>query len=78
MKSRGAESQDCRTKLTLTNNRINTMNQIQRILKTNAPIHSVAGSKYKGSPPVYADVSATHEPPRFAKVEAGIPFIRVD
>jgi hypothetical protein len=53
------------------------MNQVQRILKSNAPIHSVAGSTYKGAAPVYTDASKPSDPPRFIKTSTGIPFVKV-
>lgn len=54
------------------------MNQVERILNSDAPIQTVGKTHYKGQPPVYRNLE--HLPgaaPRFVKVSKGIPFVRV-
>ena len=54
------------------------MNQVQRVLASNAPVHHVAGQSYKGQQPQFAkvvDPSTGLE--QFKQVTRGIPFVRV-
>lgn len=51
------------------------MNQKQRILASNAPIHNIGTARYKGLQPIYQDKRPydTH----YVKIAPGIPFVRV-
>ncbi len=54
------------------------MNQVQRILESNAPVQSVAGQKYKGRNPQFQQVTDPETGiSHFVKVARGIPFVRV-
>ena len=53
------------------------MNQVQRILKSKAPVHSIGGQIYKGQNPIYRDVSGPGQLANFVKVQPGVPFVRV-
>lgn len=54
------------------------MNQVQRVLDIKAPIHTVAGQKYKGQQPKYAKrINQKTGVEEFVKVSRGIPFVRV-
>ena len=48
------------------------MNQKERILSSNAPIHNVAGASYKGLAPTYFPVVGGG----YHKSGNGVPFVR--
>lgn len=52
------------------------MNQKQRILASDAPIHDIGNVRYKGRQPIY-ERPYPHGGTHCIKIAKGIPFIRV-
>ena len=52
--------------------------QKETILNSNAPLHKVGNTTYKGKSPVYINAAGPNEPARFEKIQRGIPFVRVN
>ncbi len=52
--------------------------QVQRILESNSPEHTIAGVRYKGQPPVYAKtIDPKTKCESFVKTQRGVPFVRL-
>lgn len=55
------------------------MNQKQRILASDAPIHNIGTVRYKGRQPIYrAEYYYIGEPSKYIKIAPGIPFVRLE